>query len=447
MLDLSERHLNRTILHLAWPAILESLLQLTVSITDSIMIGPLGTQAFAAVGQGSILQHYLLFPIWGIGTASAAIVSRNIGRRDMAAAESGAGQGLFLAIITGVVFTVGGVLFGRDILLLLGTAPEVVEPGTRYLTIVLSFSIFYSIRTVGSSILRAVGDTKTPMISTGVMNVFNIGANWVLIYGVGPFPRMETAGAALATGLSFMIGAGIVLWKLLRNRNGFHMSFRGVLLLNSGVMKIILRIAAPNMAEMLLMRAGGLTYLWIITSLGTVPLAAHFMAVRVESLAFMPAFGLSVAVPPIVGQALGANRSDLAALAVKRTVRIGFRATSVLGLIFLLIPGVFVRIFSPQPDVYPLAILCVQISAFELAGVTLNMIYGGAMRGAGDTVSPMIVTFIGAIVIRIGVIYVLAITLGLGLPGVWLGTVIDWTLRATAGYVLFRRGRWMRVRV
>lgn len=447
MLDLSEQRLNRTILTLAWPAILESLLQLTVYLTDSIMIGPLGSEAFAAVGQGSMLVHYITFPIWGIGTAAGAIVSRNIGRRDTAAAQDAAGQGLLLAIFSGTTFTLVGFVYGREILVLLGTPTNVVEPGTDYLVTVLAFNIFYSVRMIGSSILRAAGDTKTPMVATGVMNLFNIGANYVLIYGIGPFPRLETTGVALASGLSFVISAAIVFWKLFRNPVGFQILAGHFLAFRRRVLANIMRIAAPSFGEMILMRIGGFTYLWIIISLGTIPLAAHFMTLRVESLAFMPSFGLSMAVPPIVGQALGAGRSDIAQLAVNRTIKLGFWAINTLAVVFVLVPGFFVQIFSPEPEAYALASLCVQIAALELAGVTVNMIYGGAMRGAGDTVSPMIITFMGSVVVRISLVYLFAISLGWGLAGVWAATAVDWILRATAGYILFRRGRWMRVKV
>ena len=361
--------------------------------------------------------------------------------------RGGAGQGLLLAIFSGIIFTVVGFLYGRDIVVLLGTPTKVVEPATNYLVTVLAFNIFYSVRMVGSSILRAVGDTKTPMIATGVMNLFNIGANYVLIYGIGPFPRLETTGVALASGLSFVISAAIVSWKLFHNPEGFRLLVGHLLAFRRRVMANIMRIAAPSFCEMILMRIGGFTYLWIIISLGTIPLAAHFMTLRVESLAFMPSFGLSMAIPPIVGQALGTGRNDIAQLAVKRTIKLGFWAMNSLAVIFLLVPGIFVQIFSPEPEAYALASLCVQIAALELAGVTVNMIYGGAMRGAGDTVSPMIITFMGSIVIRISLVYLFAISLGWGLAGVWSATAMDWILRATAGHILFRRGRWMRVKV
>lgn len=447
MLDLSEKRLNKTIFHLAWPAILESLLQMTIFVTDSIMIGPLGTHAFAAVGQGSMMASYMIFPLWSLGTATSAVVARYIGAQDMKSARKGAGQGIFLAILIGLVYTCAGVYFAGDFLILIGTPQEIAESSGVYLAILLGFCGFQAIRLVGSSILRATGDTRTPMWATAVMNVFNILANWVLIYGIGPFPRMEVAGVALASGLSYVISACIVMWKLTRKNPVFFFTRSDMTQIARDILRTILRIAGPNMAEMVLMRAGGLTYIWIVTSLGTVSLAAHYMAIRVESFAFMPAFGLAMAVPPLVGQALGAGKPEMAILAVRRTVKAGVYGMIVLGFLFILIPGVFVRIFSPEPDVYFIASIVVQISALELIGVTLNMIYGGAMRGAGDTVSPMIVTFVGAIIIRISLVYWMTILLGWGLSGVWIATAIDWSLRAIVGWILFRRGRWQNIKV
>jgi putative MATE family efflux protein len=345
------------------------------------------------------------------------------------------------------VYTCAGVYFAGDFLILIGTPQEIAESSGVYLAILLGFCGFQAIRLVGSSILRATGDTRTPMWATAVMNVFNILANWVLIYGIGPFPRMEVAGVALASGLSYVISACIVMWKLTRKNPVFFITRSDMTQIARDILHTILRIAGPNMAEMVLMRAGGLTYIWIVTSLGTVSLAAHYMAIRVESFAFMPAFGLAMAVPPLVGQALGAGKPEMAILAVRRTVKAGVYGMIVLGFLFILVPGVFVRIFSPEPDVYFIASIVVQISALELIGVTLNMIYGGAMRGAGDTVSPMIVTFIGAIIIRISLVYWMTILLGWGLSGVWIATAIDWTLRAIVGWILFRRGRWQNIKV
>ena len=422
-------------------------MQLSIYLVDSIMVGPLGAVAFAAVGQASMLATYLLFPFWSVGTASAALVSRNIGRGDIELAKVCAGQGLLLALILGVIYMIVGAFWSRSILTAIGTPPDVAETGAQFLSILLAFSVFQSLRVIGSAILRAAGDTRTPMWATGVMNVVNLGLDYVLIYGWGPFPKMGAPGAALATGIGFVISFVIVFYRLLHRGEGFSINLSHLLRPVRSVFRNTLRIAAPNIGEMILQRAGGLTYLWIVTGLGTTALAAHYMAVRVESIAFMPSFGLSLAVAPVVGQALGALKPDLAELAVRKTVRIGFWAMNGLALVFLAFPGVFVSLFSPDPEVYSLSVQVVQISAFELTCVTLYMIYGSAMRGAGDTVSPMIVTFIGAILVRITLVYLFAVKLEMGLPGVWYATVIDWSLRALAAWLLFRRGRWRTVRM
>lgn len=447
MLDLSERTLNRTIVNLAWPAILENLLQTSVFIVDSIFVGRLGTRAFAAVGQSTMILFTVTFAFYGIGVAASAIVARNLGRRDTATASEAAGQGLLLGALIGIVLTVVGLRYSRFALTALGTAPDVIDQAKSYLDIVFAFSLIRFVLFVGSGILRAAGDTRTPMWSTGIMNLFNIIGDWVLIFGVGPFPRMGSDGAALATGLSFVVGAGIILFKLLRPGPGFYVIGRDIRRLNGRHMKTIIQIALPNLGEQLFLQGAYWLFLWMVTSLGTTPLAAHFMAVRVESLSFMPVFGLSVAVATIVGQSLGAGRSDLAELAVKRAAVLGTASMIVLGGIFVAIPGLFVRLFSPTVDVYDLAAVCVQISALELPTSALLMIYMGAMRGAGDTLSPMLISFFGAVFLRVGVIYLLTIRLGLGLPGIWYGTAIDWGLRATVGYALFRRGRWKQVKI
>ena len=124
MLDLTENRLNKTIIHLAWPAILESLLQMTIYVTDSIMVGPLGTRAFASVGQGSMMASYMIFPLWSLGTATSAVVARYIGAQNMASARQGAGQGILLAVLIGLMFTIVGSYFARDILTVLSTPTD-----------------------------------------------------------------------------------------------------------------------------------------------------------------------------------------------------------------------------------------------------------------------------------------------------------------------------------
>ncbi|MBM3263896.1 MAG: MATE family efflux transporter [candidate division Zixibacteria bacterium] len=444
MLDLSERNLNRTIIALAWPAILENLLRTSVYIVDSIFVGQLGTLAFAAVGQSSMVLFTVVFTFFGVGVATGAIVARNLGRGDRGAAGKAAGQGILLGTGVGALLAVAGILWGEWLLAGLGTDLEVIDAASGYMYLVFLFSPVQMYMYIASGILRSAGDTKTPMWSTGIMNVFNIVGDWVLIFGIGPFPEMGIEGAALATGLSYLVGAAVLSAKLFAPLP-IHVPLFSMFRIDLDILRTLFRISLPNIGEQVVLQGAYFMFMWMVTGLGTTALAAHFMAIRVEMISFMPVFGLSMAVSTVVGQSLGAGRPEIAELAVRRSARIGLFSMGALCLVFIGVPGLFVSMFSPTPDVYALSVLCVRLAALELPTSALLMIYGGAMRGAGDTLSPMLISLFGAIFLRIGVIYLLVVLWGGGLPGVWLGTAIDWGIRTIIGYVLFRRGRWKKV--
>ena len=277
------------------------------------------------------------------------------------------------------------------------------------------------------------------------MNLYNIFADWVLIFGIGPFPELGITGAAIATGTAYVLGACLLIFKLFQQNAILKLDIKDFRKLKPDYIRTIVRIALPNVGEQMVMQSAYFSFIWIVTGLGTSALTAHFMTIRVEMVSFMPVFGLSMAVSTVVGQSLGAERPEIAELAVKKATRIGLAAMSVLGLIFVVFPEALVGIYSPAPDVFNLAVLCVRIAALELPTSALLMIYTGAMRGAGDTLSPMLISIFGAIFLRIGMMYFIVIGLGWGLPGVWYGTALDWAVRMVIAYFLFRRGRWKRV--
>jgi len=203
-----------------------------------------------------------------------------------------------------------------------------------------------------------------------------------------------------------------------------------------------LRIAVPNMGERLLMGFGNLAFMKILTILGTVAVAAHMIAIRVEAFSFMVGVGFSVAASALAGQSLGARDPDLAERSIQRTGFIGFLTMSGMAAAFLLFAGPIVRLFNPEPRVADFAALCVMISAFEQPGLAFLMVYTGGLRGAGDTLSAMIIALAGTFIFRIPVVYIFGITLGWGIAGVWIATVCDWTVRAIAAYLFLEHGRW-----
>ncbi|MDV5121064.1 MAG: MATE family efflux transporter, partial [Candidatus Scalindua sp.] len=337
--------------------------------------------------------------------------------------------------------------FADNILILMSAEEEVVALGSSYLKIVLGFFIFRLIVLTGTSIFRGAGDTLTPMIITLIMNCVNILFNWLLIFGIWIFPRMEVVGAAWATSIAYTVGAVLIFYKLLSRKSILTISFRNIIAVNKSIIKRILRVSLPATLDASLTQMGYLFFIKIIAMLGTVALAAHQIAIRIEALSFMLGFALAVATATIVGQSLGAGKPELARLSMRKNCQIALAMMGFFAFIFLAFAKPMAMVFHPEQDVLALAAYCVMIAALEQPALAIYMVYSGGLRGAGDTLSPMIITIVGTLCFHLPVAYVFGIVLEWGLPGIWFGAALGWILRAIAVYILFRRGRWRRIKV
>jgi Na+-driven multidrug efflux pump len=179
-----------------------------------------------------------------------------------------------------------------------------------------------------------------------------------------------------------------------------------------------------------------------------VALAAHQVALRIESLAYMPGSGLATAAAALVGQALGAQEVEVAEKGIRRTMVMGNGIMVALGALFLAFGAGIVRLFGLQdPELVRGAVSLIRVSSLELIGLCSVMILGGCLRGAGDTRTPMIVTLAGTLLFRVPVTYLFALVLNGGLRGTWLATSVDWSMRALIMWVLYLRGKWKTVAV
>jgi putative MATE family efflux protein len=452
-IDLRIERLNRTILNLSVPAVMESMLTTVVYLADTILIGWLNDPvALAAVGLSSTLMWAADGLFQAISISASAMVARFWGRRDFDQAREVAGQALILSVLVAFVLMALLIPVTRLFLIVMGGEPDVVAQGTRYVTLILATSPISFTLVVANSIMRATGDTQKPMYITGAMNALNVLGSYLLIFGLGPIPRMELQGAALSTSLARSVGGLIALSLLFSDKTPIQLH-RDVdhpwdvfLHWDFDLMKRIIRISLPNIGETLISRLGFILFMRILSSLGTVALAAHQIALRIESLAYMPGWGLATAAAALVGQALGAQERDVAEKGIRRTLVLGNVAMAFLGAVFVVFGPAIVRLFGVQdPALADMAASAIRISALELFGLCSLMILGGCLRGAGDTRTPMIVTLIGTFAFRVPTTYLFAIVLEGGLKGVWLATAVDWSMRALIMCFLYLRGRWKTV--
>ncbi len=448
-IDLRLERLNWTILTLAAPSVLESVLSTLVYLVDTALISRLDDPvALAAVGFSGTLMWAADGLFQAMSVSAAAMVARFWGRREFEMARQTAGQGVILSVVVAVVLMALLIPVAGAFLQVMGAEAAVVRSGTRYLRILLATSVVSFPLAVANSIMRATGDTRKPMYITGLMNVVNIVASYALIFGLGIVPRLELRGAALATSAARTLGGGIGIAVLFSARTPIHLRLDHLRRVDLGLIGRIVRIATPNIGETVVSRLGFMLFTRILATLGTVAVAAHQVALRVESLAYMPGWGLATAAAALVGQALGAQRQDIAERGIRRTLLVGNGTMALLGGAFVATAPLIVQLFGVQDAAMAhMASTAIRISALELFGLCTLMILGGCLRGAGDTRTPMVVTMVGTLLFRVPLTYLAAVVFEGGLRGVWLATAVDWSMRSLVMFALYRRGAWKQVRI
>jgi putative MATE family efflux protein len=444
VIDLHRDHLTRTILRLSIPSVAESILTTMVYLVDTILIGWLGNPAvLAAVGLSGTLLWTADGLFQAISISASAMVARHWGEKDFERARTVSGQVLTVSVFVAGIMMAVLIPTSRAFLRLMGGEPEVVLRGTEYVSIILATSLVSFPLTVANSIMRATGDTQKPMYITGLMNVVNAVLAYMLVFGLGPIPRLELRGAALATSLARTLGGIGAQLVLFSGRTPIHLRLRHLRHWDWGLIRRLVRLSLPNIGETLISRLGFMLFTRILSSLGTVALAANQVALRVESIAYMPAWGLATAAAALVGQALGAKKEEMAQLGIRRTLVMGNAAMAVLAGAFVAGGAAIVRLFGIQDaGLAGSAAAAVRISALELCGLCSVMILSGCLRGAGDTRTPMVVTLAGTVLFRVPVTYLFAISLHGGLRGIWLATAVDWSMRALIMFMFYMRGRW-----
>jgi putative MATE family efflux protein len=439
--------LRREVARQAWPVVLQMLLKTMMFYVDSSMISSLGQEAMAAMGVVGPISHTLVAVLSALSVGTVATVARAWGEGDRARQAREASSSVVLALALGLPLTVTGIFLLPEMseLFRVPDSPAVTVMARQFLRIESSVFVFFCLDAAASGILRAAGRTMVPMVATLGANVLNIALNWVFIFGNLGAPRMGVAGAALATSISFAIQGAVTFGYLWSPRSPIPLSGSALRAVTRESIGRLVRVSIPAAAEPLLLQTGFLIYNKAITMLGTMPMAAHRAAITVESMTFMPAYGFAVAASAVVGQYLGAGRPDRADAAFQECARLSTWLMSAVGVAFFFLAAPLVRLFLRGPDAEPtvgVAAMCLAISAFEQPFMALAMALGGALRGAGDTRSPVIVGLIGVWGVRIPLAWVLAFPAGLGLNGIWITMIADWAVRTAVFSVLYRKGAW-----
>ncbi len=439
--------LNRQLFRLAWPSLVENLLQTMLGFVDLVFVGQLGPDAIAGIGLGTQMMFLLQVLFMGLAIGNTALVARAVGAKDKAEAERIAKQSLVLVVTLSIGIGTLGFFLADPIIRLTGATDSVTAIGGGFLRIVSTFSIVLGVMFIGGGTLRGSGDTRTPMLITGFINLINIALDYLLIFGNLGFPRLGAVGSAVATTSARAIGASLILYVLFKRGSILKLPWRGGWGFHRDVIRRIINIGGPSAVEQFILQLGLLVFGLLAVSLGTNDYAAMQIAFNISGFSFLPAFAFGVAALTLVGQNLGAKHPTRAEQSAIQALKSGTLWMVLMGIGFFVGRSFLVDIYTNDPQVQRLGEMCLIFVALAQPFQSISIVLGQALRGAGDTRSTMVYTFIGVWIVRVACGYLLGIVLGFGLFGMWLAWISDFIARATLVWLRFRAGKWKVLKV
>ena len=436
--DLTKGSLAGNIWKLAAPTLIAYAFMDAFNIVDMIFVGRLGPEAIAAVSISGILMGVIRMLAIGLRTGTVAMVSRFTGSGDHAAARGVIGQSFMLCFIFSIVVALIGLFFSEPLMRALGASDEVVPMGAAYFRIMCVGGItMFMLMTMGGA-LRGLGDAVTPMIAMGVASLINIGLDPLLIFGIGPFPRLEVAGSALATVIARGVGSVILFWILLRDRKGGSSMVQ--LSIQWNLIARIVRIGLFSTLRSLSMNVSRIVLVRIIAVFGTFAVAAYGIGMRMRIFILILGFGLGDAAGVLVGQNLGAGKPMRAAKSAWLATAFYGAFLVLIGIVFLTLSENVIAIFNTHPEVMELGGSYLRYFALSLLFLDLAIILGRALAGAGDTLAPMFITIFALIVV--GVPMVWGFSRLWGVRGAWIALAVSEAVQGIGVLLWFRRGKW-----
>jgi putative MATE family efflux protein len=444
--DFTAGSLNRAILLLAIPMVLEMVLESLFAVVDVFWVGRLGADAVATIGLTESLLSLVFAVGLGLSLSTTAMVARRIGEKDPAGAAVAGVQAIVLGLGVSVLVGLPCLFFAPNLLRLMGASPQILAVGTGYARIALAGSGAIMLLFLNNAIFRGAGDAAIAMRLLWVSNIINLFLDPCLIFGLGPFPRLGVTGAAHATFTGRSIGVLYQFYRLLRGTERIRI-LRQQIRINLAVLLRLVRVSLTGILQFAIAHTSWIGLVRIVSVFGAAALAGYTIAIRIIIFIILPSWGLSNAAATLVGQNLGAKRPDRAEKSVWRTGFYNMLFLGIIGVFFILFAEPVVRLFTHDREVVQLAASCLRILSYGNVAYAYGMVMLQAFNGAGDTVTPTIVNFFGFWLLEIPLAYFLAIPGRMNSNGVFISIVTAEAFIAGVSIILFKRGRWKRQQI
>lgn len=443
-----------TATRIAVPVILENLLITLVSIIDTAMVGSIGAYATTAVALVTSPGWLVNATVQAANAGCSVLVAHRVGAGNWDGARRGARESMKIGLMLGLCFFMVFEVLSAKIPVWMGGAPDICPLSTTYVRIVALGYPVYIMGLVICGAIRGAGDTSTPMKITAMANLLNIVFNFLLIYPVRELvlpgglrftmwgAGLGVAGAAAATAFSTAVSGLTALLIMLKRDKGLYIRLNESFRLLRSDLQEILEVAVPTAAERLTINLGQVFYIRIISSLGSVMLAAHHIAITAEAISYNPGYGYQAAGTTLTGQSIGARNEKLAHSYGQIIIWSGAAVMLLTGTMLVIFARPFVSLFTPDPDVIEYAAMAERLAGLAQPFFALSIVGSGVLRGLGDAKITIPIAMVCMWVIRLPLALLFVLVLHLGLRGAWYALLIDLVLRGFVTLYRFYSGRW-----
>ncbi|MFP4499303.1 MAG: MATE family efflux transporter, partial [Vulcanimicrobiota bacterium] len=358
-----------------------------------------------------------------------------------------AGQAVLLNLLASALIGILIVFLGDDFLRLLGAEPEVVAQGQIFLNYLMTAVLMVGLLMASNVIMKAHGNTRTPMLIMLFINILNIILDYALIFGKLGFPEYGLHGSAIASAVVNGLGGIVAFAGLLLGWYKIPLSLKDIFVIDKEILGKILRISGPSMAESALASGAYAVFTGIVASLGTLEIAVNSVLLRAESLSYMPGVGMSVAARIIIGQALGENNEEKASIAGIEACKLGLLVMGFAGMLFFFFSEQIIGAFTTSEPVITMGARILKVAGVVQPIQAVMFVLMGGLQGAGDTRTTMLISLAGFWMVRLPLAYLFGVYLGFGLMGAWGAMYIDVTIRALWSYFRFAGKKWVDIEI
>lgn len=427
---------------LAWPSILNNLLFASVGLVAIKAVGSLGAEAVAAVGTGQRIFWVFQALLMAIMAGTTALVARAIGGNNPSEAAQVVRASLGICLLISFFTAIALWLGAEQMIGIFGLDENSQRLSIQYTTILVTFTPVFAISMVLSTAQRAAGDTRTPLYIAVFTNIINVFLLIGLVNGRFGFPDLGIVGAALAAGISFTINSIIVLTMWFTKKLAIETGTPGSM--SKERLKQLIAISYPAGMESFIFQFGMLSFFWIVALYGTNAVAAYNIGTNVLMLSFTVGMGFAIAGSTLTGQYLGASDPDGAYNSAFKATSLTMISMGCLGIVLAIFSRDLASFFIDDPEVVNKAVVFVWILGVMQPFMALQFSLGGAVRGAGDTKSPLVITLIGLVFIRVPLAFIVY-KIGLSVEWIFATLIADYFIQGILLIIRFRSRRWMKV--